>query len=72
MEYKTEWLRQYLAEQGIRAMDLVRLCGIGVNTAYRITRGQPIYDMDTLYKVFVGLKKVGYSIEWEKILESVI
>ena len=51
-------------------MDLVRIAGIAVGTAYKIIHGKDLHDLDTLYKVYQGLRHAGYSLEWETILNE--
>jgi predicted transcriptional regulator len=67
--YKTERLSQYLSEREIGAMDLVRLAGIAVSTAYRIKNSEDLYDLDVFYNIYTALKENGYEITWEQIVD---
>lgn len=53
---------------GLDAMDLVRLCDIGVSTAYKAVKNEFV-SLDTCHKVYNGLKKAGYQISWEDVVE---
>ena len=53
---------------GLRAIDLVRLCGISGNTANKAVKNGPI-DLDSCYKIYTGLKKAGYDLEFKDVVE---
>jgi hypothetical protein len=67
--FSTKMLSGYLHENGVGAMDLVRLAGIAVSTAYKITKGQDLYDLNVFYNVYLGLKNAGYEISWTQVVE---
>lgn len=60
-----------LAEQlGLGAMDLVRLCGVAVMTAYKLIdkeEGKNI-SLDTCWKIYTGLKKNNITINGREIV----
>ena len=49
-------------------IDLIRLCDIAVNTAYRAYRNEQI-KLETCYKIYAGLKAAGYDIRWEDVVQ---
>lgn len=62
----------WIAANNVTAMDLVRIAGIGVSTAYKAQRNDPSLSLDTLYVIYNGLKSAGYVLELKDvvILES--
>lgn len=49
---------QLAAEIGLKAMDLVRICDLAVNTAYKAVNPATAHEisLDTCWKVFKGLR----------------
>jgi len=43
------------------AIDLVRYCGISMNTAYAALRGE--VNLDTCWKIYAGLRRSGFKVE---------
>lgn len=52
----------------LSAMDLVRLCGIGVSTAYRAVRNDPTISSDTAIRIYNRLKEAGYAVTQDEII----
>ncbi len=50
------------------AMDLVRICGIGVKTAYQAQKGDSI-SLDTCLRIYVALKNANFDVKWEDVVE---
>ena len=69
--YHTRLLSNLLAQNKIGAMDLVRLAGVAVSTAYKMTKGRDVHDFDVFYKVYHGLRNAGYELTWEDIVDPV-
>lgn len=65
--YDTERVKNYTEKEGIKAMDLVRLCGIAVSSAYDLKKGLPVNDLDVLYRVYEGLKSAGHDVTWTQL-----
>lgn len=47
-QYETQRVKDYMTQADLKPMDLVRLCGIAVSSAYRIDKSEPITDLDVL------------------------
>lgn len=48
---------------GLRAIDLVRLCGISAPTAYKFFNSEPL-SANALHKIYLGLKdEAGLTLE---------
>lgn len=60
-------LKEFIEQAGITPMGLVRICGISVTSAYKIAKGQPMSDLNVLYKVYSGLKAAGHEVTWVQI-----
>lgn len=59
-----------LADQlGIGAMDLVRMCDLAVNTAYKATKSDTADDvsLDSCWKIFKGLRENDITITEEGV-----
>ena len=65
--YQTQLLKEYMTQADLKAMDLVRMCGIAVSSAYRIDKAQPLTDLNVLYKVYQGLKAAGHEVTWVQL-----
>ena len=65
--YQTQLLKEYMTQADLKAMDLVRMCGIAVSSAYRIDKAQPLTDLNVLYKVYQGLKAAGHAVTWAQL-----
>jgi len=65
--FDTQKVKDYMGEADLGAMDLVRLCGIAVSSAYIINKAQPLNDLNVLYKVYVGLKRAGHKVTWAQL-----
>lgn len=63
--FDTTRLAAFMDANELRPMDLVRYCGISVNMAYRIARGDPITDLNMFYKFYQGLSVNGYPVSWD-------
>ena len=61
-------INQYVAKQGFTAMDLVRMCGVAVMTAYKITRGDGKLELGTILQVTQGLRRAGYDISFSDVV----
>lgn len=64
LQYETQRVKDYMTQADLKPMDLVRLCGIAVSSAYRIDKSEPITDLDVLYKVYMGLRGAGHDVTW--------
>jgi predicted transcriptional regulator len=64
MLYPTTGIKEFIDREGIGAMDLVRICNIAVSSAYKLTKGEPVPDLDVLYRVYMGFKEAGYQVTW--------
>jgi len=59
------------ASLGLNAMDVVRVCGVAVATAYDAVSAEKAASitLDTALKMYNGLRKHGYSVSWEDVVE---
>ncbi len=62
--FDTQKVKEFMGQADLKPMDLVRLCGIGVSSAYHLDKGQPVTDLNILYKVYQGLKAAGHEVTW--------
>lgn len=62
---------QLLKRLKLKPMDLVRKCGLAVNTAYDAADKEKAnkITMDTALKIFNGLRENGFQIELEDVVE---
>lgn len=67
LTFSVEPLLEYMREHGIKARDLMKITDIAVATAYKINRGEPVRDLDVLYKIFLGLRDAGYDVTWFQV-----
>jgi transcriptional regulator with XRE-family HTH domain len=67
VSYDTTLIRDFCEAQGIQAMELVRETGISVSLAYKIRKGQEVKDLDVLYRVYLGLKKLYKGLTFQKL-----
>ena len=65
--YDTQRIKDYMDKADLKAMDLVRLCGIAVSSAYLIDKAQPVKDLNILYKVYKGLVAAGHDVTWVQL-----
>jgi predicted transcriptional regulator len=56
-----------MKRSGLSAMDLVRQCKVSVSIAYKLAKGEPIGDLNTIYKIYTSLKESGRSVTWKEL-----
>lgn len=67
LEYTVK-TKELMARYEISPMDLVRIAQIGVGTGYA-ARENKIISLDTLWRIFKGLRLAGYNIVWNDVVE---
>jgi hypothetical protein len=65
--HPTTLIKQFMDENNLMPMDLVRTCNISVKSAYEINKAQPLTDLNVIYKVYNGLRQSGYSVTWMQL-----
>lgn len=63
-EYRTDLIAEFMRQNGLKPMDLVRLCGISVTSTYRVSNERPLYDLNVIHKIYTGLLRAGYQVTW--------
>lgn len=66
-EFRTDMIAEFMRQNGLKPMDLVRLCGISVTSTYRVSNERPLYDLNVIYKIYAGLLGAGYDVTWQQL-----
>lgn len=66
-KFSMEVTKSFLLARNLSAMDLVRLCNISIPIAYRVMHGTALTDLNTIYKIYTGLKRAEHPITWKDL-----